>query len=152
MTTALARARPTIHLAPAVGPRSAGVQAADLLNWYRAFQPGVDDALAVNQYFTGAMTLRGWPLQLTDAAFSSEGGEAQIPGIALPVRIGAMAGGRRRDTLTIEPFRIAYAAGGARAEPASAAAASASASGKDCKEEQSSTKSGSVKHGLMRMP
>ncbi len=61
---------------------SAGVQAADLLNWYRAFQPDVDDAVAVNQYFTGAMTLRGWPLQIKDAAFSSEGGEARIPGIA----------------------------------------------------------------------
>jgi uncharacterized protein involved in outer membrane biogenesis len=88
---------------------SAGVQAADLLNWYRAFQPDVDDAVTLNQYFTGAMTLRGWPLQLTDAAFSSEGGEAKIPGINSPVRIGAIAGGRRRDTLTIEPFRVAYA-------------------------------------------
>src|ERR1700722_12879266 len=88
---------------------SAGVQAADLLNWYRAFQPDVDDAVTLNQYFTGAMTLRGWPLQLTDAAFSSEGGEAKIPGINSPVRIGAIAGGRRGDTLTIEPFRVAYA-------------------------------------------
>ena len=60
---------------------SAGVQAADLLNWYRAFQPDVDDAVMVKQYFTGAMTLRGWPVQITDAAFSSEGGEARIPGI-----------------------------------------------------------------------
>jgi hypothetical protein len=95
---------------------SAGVQAADLLNWYRAFQPGVDEALTVKQYFTGAMTLGGWPLQLKDAAFSSEGGEAKIPGIASPVRIGAIAGGRNRDTLTIEPFRVAYAPGGARAD------------------------------------
>ncbi len=95
---------------------SAGVQAADLLNWYRAFQPGVDETLTVKQYFTGAMTLGGWPLQLKDAAFSSEGGEAKIPGIASPVRIGAIAGGRRRDTLTIEPFRVAYAASGVRAD------------------------------------
>ena len=95
---------------------SAGVQAADLLNWYRAFQPGVDETLTVKQYFTGAMTLGGWPLQLKDAAFSSEGGEAKIPGIASPVRIGAIAGGRRRDTLTIEPFRVAYASSGVRAE------------------------------------
>src|SRR3984957_13274403 len=65
--------------------------------------------MALSQYFTGAMTLRGWPVQITDAAFSSEGGEAKIPGISSPVRIGAIAGGRSRDTLTIEPFRVAYA-------------------------------------------
>jgi AsmA family len=102
---------------------SAGVQAADLLNWYRAFQPDVDDAVTVNQYFTGVMTLHGWPLQLTDAAFSSEGGEARIPGMGSPIRIGAIAGGRRRDTLTIEPFRVAYASSAARTDAASAAGA-----------------------------
>jgi AsmA family len=103
---------------------SAGVQASDLLNWYRAFQPDVDDEVTVNQYFTGAMTLRGWPLQLADAAFSSEGGEAKIPGITSPLRIAAMAGGRHRDTLTIEPFRIAYGSSAARADssPATVAA------------------------------
>ena len=95
---------------------SAGVQAADLLNWYRAFQPGVDDALKVNQYFTGVMTLGGWPLQMKEAAFSSEGGEAKIPGISAPIRIGAIAGGRYRDTLTIEPFRVTYASSSARTE------------------------------------
>lgn len=95
---------------------SAGVQAADLLNWYRAFQPDVDDKLAVHQYFTGVMTLGGWPVQVKDAAFSSEGGEARIPGISAPIRIGAIAGGRHRDTLAIEPFRIAYAASDVRAD------------------------------------
>jgi hypothetical protein len=88
---------------------SAGVQAADLLNWYRAFQPDVDDKLVVKQYFTGAMTLGGWPLQVRDAAFSSEGGEVKIPGIASPLRIGAVAGGGHRDALTIEPFHVTYA-------------------------------------------
>ena len=102
---------------------SAGVQAADLLNWYRAFQPDVDDSLTVKQYFTGAMTLGGWPVQVKDAAFSSEGGEAKIPGIAAPLRIGAIAGGRNRDTLTIEPFRIAYAPSGSHGDSTVAAGA-----------------------------
>ena len=96
---------------------SAGVQAADLVNWYRAFQPDVDDKLTVNQYFTGVMTLSGWPVQVKDAAFSSEGGEAKIPGISAPIRIGAIAGGRNRETLTIEPFRIGYAASDVREDP-----------------------------------
>jgi hypothetical protein len=102
---------------------SAGVQGADLLNWYRAFQPGVDDAMTVNQYFTGVMTLGGWPLQMKEAAFSSEGGEARIPGISAPIRIGPIAGGRYRDTLTIEPFRVTYASSSARTESAASPAA-----------------------------
>ncbi len=73
---------------------SAGVQASDVLAWYRAFQPDVDDAISVDQYFTGMMTLHGWPLQLDDAAFSSEGGEARVPGFTSPVRIGTVEGGR----------------------------------------------------------
>jgi hypothetical protein len=100
---------------------STGVQAADLLNWYRAFQPNVDDTLTVDQYFTGAMTLGGWPLQVRDAAFSSEGGEARIPGISAPIRIGPIVGGRHGDTLTIEPFRVTYATSGIHTDAASAA-------------------------------
>ena len=43
---------------------SSGIQATDLLAWYRAFHPGVDDRISAEQFFTGAMTLRGWPLEL----------------------------------------------------------------------------------------
>jgi hypothetical protein len=99
---------------------SAGIQASDALAWYRAFQPGVDDGISVEQYFTGEMTLRGLPLELTEAAFSSAGGEAHIPGLNGPLRIGAMEGGRARNKLTIDPVRISYTAGG-RGEGAAAA-------------------------------
>jgi len=109
---------------------SAGVQATDLLSWYRAFRPGVDDAIVVKQYFTGAMTLRGWPLQIKNAAFSSEGGEARVPGISAPLRIGAIEGGRQRDMLTIEPVRISYGALTARAEATQLAAASGATAGR----------------------
>jgi hypothetical protein len=99
---------------------SAGVQAADLLAWYRAFQPSVDDTISVEQYFTGEMALRGWPLELREAAFSSEGGEARVPGLPAPLRIGAVEGGRERGRLTIEPVRISYGVPSRAAEPASA--------------------------------
>jgi hypothetical protein len=98
---------------------SAGIQAADALAWYRAFQPGVDDAISVEQYFTGMMTLRGWPLHLQEAAFSSEGGEAQVPGLTSPLRLGAIEGGLERAKLAVEPVRISYGAQ-SRAELASA--------------------------------
>ena len=36
---------------------SSGIQATDLLAWYRAFHAGIDDAISAEQFFTGAMTL-----------------------------------------------------------------------------------------------
>jgi AsmA family len=89
---------------------SAGIQAADALAWYRAFQPGVDDAASVRQYFTGAFSLSGWPLVLKDAAFSSNEGEVHVPGIASPVQIGTVQGGLERSELTVEPLRIVWRA------------------------------------------
>jgi AsmA family len=89
---------------------SAGVQAADLLAWYRAFDPNVNKAIVADQFFTGAIALRGWPLEIEQAAFSSFGGELRIPGLSSPVRIGAFQGGRQRTNLNIGPIRISYAA------------------------------------------
>jgi hypothetical protein len=104
---------------------SAGVQAADVLAWYRAFQPDVDELISVNQYFTGGMSLRGWPLQLEDAVFSSEGGEARVPGLNSVLRIGAVEGGRQRGRLTIDPVRISYGAAVTRSDASSVANPSA---------------------------
>jgi AsmA-like protein len=86
---------------------SAGIQAEDLLAWYRAFQPNVAEGVTVEQYFTGAARLQGWPPQLEEAAFSSRGGTLEVPGFAWPIRIGAVEGGGDSRKLTIEPVRIA---------------------------------------------
>jgi AsmA family/AsmA-like C-terminal region len=87
---------------------SAGIQATDLLAWYRAFHAGIDDGVSAEQFFTGAMTLRGWPLEVEEAAFSSNGGVVKVPGLAVPVRIGLVRGGRERDMLVSDPVRIAF--------------------------------------------
>jgi hypothetical protein len=87
---------------------SAGLQASDALAWYRAFHPGVDGAISAEQYFTGEITLRGWPLELREAAFSSQGGEVRVPDLSSPLRTSAIEGGRERGKLTIEPVRVWY--------------------------------------------
>jgi hypothetical protein len=86
---------------------SMGIQASDLLAWYRAFHPDVADGVTAEQYFTGGMTLRGWPLALESAALSSSGGIVKVPGFAQPVRIGPLSGGRDRSVLAIGPVRVA---------------------------------------------
>lgn len=87
---------------------SAGIQAADLLAWYRAFHPGVDEGVTAEEYFTGAMSLRGWPLELETAAFSSAGGTVEVPGIAEALRIGAVRGGLQRAQFVMDPARISW--------------------------------------------
>src|SRR6266853_192861 len=86
---------------------SLGIQAADLLAWYRAFHPGVDEGVTAEAYFTGGMIWRGWPLTLESAAVSSSGGIVKVPGFAEPLRIGPASGGRERSTLAIGPIRVA---------------------------------------------
>jgi uncharacterized protein involved in outer membrane biogenesis len=103
-------ARFTSNDAPAWEVRldSAGIQAADVLAWYRAFDPNVNNAIAAEQFFTGGITLRGWPLEIEEAAFSSPGGEMRIPGLDAPLRIGAIEGGRQRASFKVAPVRISY--------------------------------------------
>jgi hypothetical protein len=86
---------------------SSGIQATDLLAWYRAFHPGVDDGISAEQFFTGAMTLNGCPLEIETAAFSSNGGVVRVPSLKVPVRIGPVRLGRERNMLVSEPVRIA---------------------------------------------
>jgi uncharacterized protein involved in outer membrane biogenesis len=85
---------------------SSGVQASDLLAWWRAFEPGVDNTLTVDQFFTASAAAHGWPLQLDRASFSSEGGTVKIPGVPEPVLIGAVHGGSDRRKLTLDPVRL----------------------------------------------
>ena len=86
---------------------SMGIQASDLLAWYRAFHPDVAEEVTAEQYFTGGMILRGWPLALESAALSSSGGIVKVPGFAEPLRIGPVNGGRERSSLVVGPVRIA---------------------------------------------
>ncbi|HEV3374480.1 MAG TPA: AsmA family protein [Candidatus Acidoferrum sp.] len=102
---------------------SVGIQAADLLAWYRAFHPGIAEGVEAEQYFTGALKLHGWPLELREAAFSSRGGEIKLPEQPEPIRIGAVVGGVEGTRLVAEPVRLSFAGkGGAAPQPAKAAA------------------------------
>ncbi len=86
---------------------SMGIQASDVLAWYRAFHADVDEGVTADPYFTGGMIFRGWPLALESAALSSSGGTVNVPGLAEPVRIGPVSGGRERALLVFGPVRVA---------------------------------------------
>jgi len=86
---------------------SMGIQASDLLAWYRAFHPDVAEGVTAAQYFTGGMILRGWPFRLESAALASNGGIIKVPGFADPLRVGPVSGGRERSNLVIGPVHVA---------------------------------------------
>lgn len=86
---------------------SMGVQASDLLAWYQAFHPDIAEGITADPYFTGGMILRGWPLSIESAAFSSSGGTIKVPGFAETVRVGSVNGGLERSNLVIGPMRVA---------------------------------------------
>src|SRR5262249_25386511 len=95
--------------------------AEDPLAWYRAFRPDVDDGILAQQFFTGSATLRGWPLEVESAGFSSPGGTIKIPGIDGSLLVGPLRGGQGRSKLVIEPVRISWNAGSLADEKGSAA-------------------------------
>ena len=86
---------------------SMGVQASDLIAWYRAFHPDVAEGITADPYFTGGMILRGWPLSIRSAALSGKGGTLNVPGFVEPVRIGPVNGGLERSNFVIGPVRVA---------------------------------------------
>lgn len=56
------------------------VQGEDLLAWYRAFQPGVSEEVALSDLITGSLSASGWPLQWDTGAIQSEPGSLHLPG------------------------------------------------------------------------
>ncbi len=87
---------------------SMGIQASDLLAWYRAFHPDVSEEITAEQYFTGGMVLSGWPLALHSAALSSSGGIVKVPDFTEPLHIGPVSGGRNRSMFVLGPVRVEF--------------------------------------------
>jgi AsmA family len=85
---------------------SAAVTGEDVLACYRAYQPDVADGMSLEQFFRGAATASGWPLQWSSAKISSEGGLLKVPGVAAPLQVSALAGGMKGQRFVLEPVHI----------------------------------------------
>jgi hypothetical protein len=83
-----------------------GIQAQDLLAWYRAFQPEVAEALDARQLFKASFALRGFPLSWEDAQISSAAGELSLPGYAKPLRIGPVLGAAHNNFFELLPVQL----------------------------------------------
>jgi hypothetical protein len=68
------------EISPEIKLDSGGVAFADLLDWYRAFQPGVADGLTADGYLKSNVELRGWPLRIEKANVKSSPSSVRMDG------------------------------------------------------------------------
>jgi hypothetical protein len=83
-----------------------GIQAQDLLAWYRAFQPDVSESLDARQLFQASFALRGFPLSWEDVQISSAAGELRLPGFAKPLRVGPVLGAAHNNFFELLPVQL----------------------------------------------
>lgn len=86
---------------------SAGVQAADILSWYRAFHPDVADAISADQFFTGSLQLQAWPLELQEINLSSLGGTVNLRDAEDVLKIGPLRAALNRNRLVMDSIHVA---------------------------------------------
>lgn len=87
---------------------NSGIEAQDILAWYRAFQPDVADSVSARQFFKARFALHGRPLLWEDAEISSGGGELQLPGFAKPLRVGPVQGSTSHNKFQLLPVLISF--------------------------------------------
>src|SRR5713226_7404712 len=83
-----------------------GIQAQDLLAWYRAFKPDVAESLDARQLFKASFALRGFPLSWEDVQISSAAGELRLPGFAKPLRVGPVLGAAHNNFFELLPLQL----------------------------------------------
>jgi hypothetical protein len=83
-----------------------GIEALDLLAWYRAFQPDVAEGLDARQAFKARFAVRGFPLSWEDLQVSSASGQLRLPGYAQPIRIGTVLGAAHNNFFELLPVQV----------------------------------------------
>ncbi|HKN24887.1 MAG TPA: AsmA family protein [Candidatus Acidoferrum sp.] len=85
--------------------QSMAVQGEDLLAWYRAFQPDVAEAVALNDLLTGSVTASGWPLRWEGGSIAGTAGSLRLPDETV-ARLDPFHGLVRDGKLDVEGFRV----------------------------------------------
>ena len=91
---------------PDVDFQSAEVSFADLLDWFRAFHPGVAEGLAADGTIRASFAAKDWPLHLEHAELSSSGAAVRIPGLTEAIHLGEISAELRHDLLKLDAVLI----------------------------------------------
>lgn len=90
--------------------KSLNVRTEDLLAWYRAFQPGIAEEVAVEDSIRGNVKISGWPLKWEEGAIAGSGGTLRVPELS-PARIDPFHGTVRNGKFDLEGLRLRFAPG-----------------------------------------
>ena len=85
--------------------KTMSIQAEDVLAWYRAFQPGADEHVAINDSLSGTLSVSGWPLRWEAGTIEGKSGVLRIPGLR-ESRIDPFRGGVRDGKFSVEGPRL----------------------------------------------
>ncbi len=108
---------------------SSAISLNDLLDWYRAFRPGVASDLRIEGNAGLAAELAGWPLGVRRAALASDGALMAVPGLSDPLRVGRAILRWTPARMELLPVQFTLAPAAPAARPASARAFHLSLSG-----------------------
>ena len=106
----------TAQFNSAVGPAmrvefdKVALQATDVLAWYRAFRPGVAEGISVDEFFSGALALQGWPVKLQVLDLATLGGTVSVKGLDNALKIGPVHAVLDRERLVAEPIQVSMTA------------------------------------------
>jgi hypothetical protein len=81
------------------------IQAEDLAAWYRAFQPGMAEQVAVSDSLAGNVTVSGWPLHWEDGEIEGKLGVLFVPGLK-ESRIDSFRGTVKNGRFSVEALRM----------------------------------------------
>ncbi len=95
----------------------------DLLDWLRAFHPGVADAISARGSFVLNGEASGWPLQIVNANGFTEGVDFTGASLRAPVHLGRVQLRYGHGTISFPPATLSFATTGRPAATRSAGAA-----------------------------
>ena len=90
---------------------SPGVQLGDLLTWFRAFHPGVEDGVALSGRAGVDLTISGWPPRIENGAIATEGATLSGGGILDGLHLSHAVVEFSPRRITIPPATIATSNG-----------------------------------------
>ncbi|MDP9337440.1 MAG: AsmA family protein [Acidobacteriota bacterium] len=93
------------------------VQASDVLSWYRAFRPGVAEGISVEEFFSGAVALEGWPVKFQQVDLSTPGGIVRVKGVENLLKIGPIHAVLDQERLVAEPVQMVMTGAASTARP-----------------------------------
>lgn len=81
------------------------MQGEDLLAWYRAFQPGISDEVAITELISGSLAANGWPLRWETGTIEGSAGSLRLSGQTV-AQLEPFHGSVRNGKIDVEGFRL----------------------------------------------